>query len=235
MVNWKSQIKNVMIKFNLIRPILTANENLWQEQAQSFELDFHKGNLFRQSDAFVDETNRLFESFGFQADQFVGKTIIDIGAGSRMRANFFSGADIVAVEPLASKFIEEIPWCDLGSAKKVISEPAEVLIPELVDKADFIFSINVLDHCYDFTRIIDNACRYLKSDGLCFLSFDSHLHTSVGHPLILLEKPCRKIFTNAGFRILDFKIGFSQSYQIYRGRNGYDGNSPCLNFWLGKN
>lgn len=234
MLNWKTRVKNVMIKLGLIKPILTANEKEWQEEGQSFELNFHKGNLFRQSDAFVDETNRLFEGFGFHTDQFIGKTIIDIGAGSRMRGKFFSGSDIVAIEPLASKFIKEISWCDLNSAKMVISEPAESVISELVDSADFIFSINVLDHCFDFNRIIDNAYQYLKSDSLCFLSFDSHLNISVGHPLILLEKACRDIFVKAGFRIVDFKQGFPQEYRIYRGRNGYDGNSPCLNFWLRK-
>jgi len=217
-----------------IKPILTTNEQEWQQDAQSFELEFHKKNLFRQSDAFMEETAQIFESFGFSSNQFAGKTVIDIGAGSRLRGRFFQNSDIIAIEPLAAKFMAEISWCDLSTAKKVFSEPAEVLIPEITGSADLVFSLNVLDHCFDFNRIVSNALCYLKQDGFCFFSFDSHLHVSKGHPLILTESACRKTFVEAGFKIINYQLGFSPEYQKQRGRNGYDGNSPCLNFWLGK-
>lgn len=122
-----------------------------------------------------------------------------------MRAKFFDGAHIIALEPLASKFIIEVPWCDLNDAHEVYSEPAEKLISSLVGKVDFLFSINVLDHCYDFEIIVRNAFQYLKKGGKACLSFDCHSKTDKLHPIIVNEKVATSILFDSGYVINQFR------------------------------
>src|SRR5207245_2902887 len=96
------------------------------------------------------------------------------------------------------------------------SQPAEAFVPQLNESADFIFSINVLDHCYNFSAIASNLFRYLKPGAMAFLSFDSHFTISVGHPLVLTEPTCTRIFEGSGFSITKFQRGFGKQYERER-------------------
>lgn len=186
--------------------ILKVNADKWSSEAQAGELAFHKRPNFRSDEAgFKDGNARLFKSFGYKEDQFVGKTVVDLGAGSKLRGKYFIGSRIVAIEPLASKFIAEVQWCDLSDADEVYSEPAEVLIPQLVGRSDLLFSINVLDHCYDFEKIIGNIMTYLKVGGKACLSFDCHSKVDKLHPIIINEKVATQIFFDTGFQVNQFR------------------------------
>nr|WP_250811703.1 methyltransferase domain-containing protein [Neorhizobium tomejilense] len=186
--------------------ILKVDAEKWSSEAQSGELAFHKRPNFRSDEAGFNEANaRLFKSLSYKEDQFAGKTVVDLGAGSKLRGKYFKGSRIVAIEPLASKFMEEVAWNDLKDADEVYSEPAEKLIEGLVGRADFVFSINVLDHCYDFEIIVGNVFRYLKTGGRACLSFDCHSKVDKLHPIIINEKVATGIFFDAGFQINQFK------------------------------
>ncbi|MRR11376.1 hypothetical protein EG835_02570 [bacterium] len=201
----------------------------WQEQAQEGELEFHKHDDWRPSEDFMRQTHALFASFGFDPDAWAGKTIVDLGAGSRLRTKYFADANLVAVEPLGDRFMAEISWCDLGDAAAVYARPAEELIDELVGEADLLISINVLDHCFDFSRILQNIRDYLRPDGIAFLSFDRHEVPDEMHPLILTEDVCAREIAAAGLEIA----------RMSKGASGLAGNSQtyghgdyALNYWL---
>ena len=149
-----------------------------------------------------------------------------------MRGKFFQNSKSVVIESMAKRFMDEIAWCDFKDAEEVYSEPAENFIPELEKLIDFLFSINVLDHCFDFEKIILNVKKYLKDDGLAFLSFDSHYHVSLGHPLILTEKECKDIFNNNGLKVKKFSRKFPDSFTTVYPKNGINNQSDCLNFCL---
>lgn len=227
-------LKKIGAKFNVVEAKLREPKEKWQQEAQSFEFEFHKTNKFRQSDEFMAETSHLFRSFGFLPSNFAGQVIVDLGAGSRMRGKFFLRARQVIIEPMADKCLSEIAWCDFQDAEQIYSLPAEETIADLIGKVDFLFSLNVLDHCYDFEKIVWNVYQYLKPGGSAFLSFDSHFETSVGHPLILTESICSKIFKKNGFTITKFSEGFQGEYARLMRKPGYDNTSNCLNYWLKK-
>jgi 2-polyprenyl-3-methyl-5-hydroxy-6-metoxy-1,4-benzoquinol methylase len=228
------KVSKLLYQSGLLTKAKSQKEN-WQEDAQKFEFNFHKGSLFRQSQEFIEETDRLFSCFGFYPSQYEDKVILDLGAGSRLRSKYFVRAKLIALEPLADQFIKEIDWCDLNDAWRVYSQPAETYIEELERSIDFIMSINVLDHCFDFQKIIQNIYRYLKPDSIIFLSFDKHIETNKGHPLILTEKICNKIFQSADLHIEKFVYGFPSEFtNFFPGRRGYGGqDTVSLNYWLG--
>jgi hypothetical protein len=205
------------------------DRSIWQDKAQEGEFAYHKENIGRQSEAFLQQSARFFESFGLYRDDYKGKVIIDLGAGSKLRSKYFTSATIIAIEPLAERFMGEIAWCDLRDAAEVYSRPAEERIDACVGRADLLISVNVLDHCFDFERIIDNICAYLKPDGRAFLSFDKHGLADDLHPLSLDEPTCNRIFAQKGLVITEFSVGFGDG--LTDGR--IDGSGPYrMNYWL---
>lgn len=207
-----------------VKPVTEIDRSQWQQKAQPGELAFHKKPNFRADDAKFNEANtRFFSGLGFRADQFAGRTVVDVGAGSRLRGKYFADARLVAIEPLAEQFLAEVPWCDLRDAAELHAAPAEQYIPNLVRSADFVFSVNVLDHCFNFKDCIVNIYNYLRDDGIAFLSFDAHNKIDDLHPLILDEAIARQVFDEVGFKVERFrKMG-----TYHRGLADY-----ALGFWL---
>jgi len=201
---------------------------LWERESQDGEFRFHLKNKWRQSEKFMGQTIKLFDFFGFAQNQYEGKTIIDLGAGSKLRSKYFAGANIIVIEPLADRFLKEIKWCDLAEAKQVYSIPAEERVAECVNKADLVISINVLDHCYNFDQIIENISAYLNDNGLAFLSFDKHEETDEMHPLRLNESICEEIFLEKGLIVEAVSKGAGKIIKTY-GHGDY-----CLNYRLKK-
>lgn len=180
----------------------------WQDKAQPGELAYHVNDKWRPSEKFMRDTAALFESYGYKSDDYTGKRILDIGAGSRLRSKYFIGSEIIAIEPLAEKFINVIEWCDLPDATMLYTQPAERFIPELKDTIDLTISINVLDHCFDFRKIIYNIAKYIKPvTGRALLSFDSHSIINTMHPLMLNEHVCEQAFKDARLEVVWYATG----------------------------
>ncbi len=210
------------------KQISKFSQEKWEKRAQVGEFQFHVSNKWRQSDEFMGQTIKLFDYFGFTRDEYRDKTVVDLGAGSKLRSKYFNGANIVVIEPLAEKFIKEIAWCDLSDASVVYSLPAERRIDECLNVADLVLSINVLDHCYDFELIVENISSYLAEDGLAFLSFDKHEYPDQMHPLLLDEHTCNRIFAQKNLVIEKFTTRAGDILTTY-------GHGPyCLNYWLRK-
>ena len=209
----------------------THDREQWLNESQEGEFQWHLNDRKRRApEQWMKRNGRLLDHFGFSPSQFAGKTVLDLGAGSRLRTKYFEGATIIAIEPLADRYRAEIPWCDLDDAAEVYSAPAEERIASCADRADLVLSVNVLDHCYDFATIIENVHTYVKSDGLVFFSFDKHEKADAMHPLELDEKICEEIFSRQGFRIERATQGTGGVLPA----NTYGHGPYCLNYALRK-
>lgn len=198
---------------------------VWRWVSQRSHFIAQRGNTWRQSERFTTDTEALFRHFGFQPGDYVGRRVLDLGAGSRLRTRFFEGAEIVALEPLADRFLDEVSWSDLGDADRVYALPAEERIPELEGSADLLVSINVLDHCYDIPAVVDNVRAYLAPEGLAFLSFDSHDQVDRMHPWVLTEEGVRELFTECGLSVERMSHGLGPIGDSY-------GHGEAMSFWL---
>jgi 2-polyprenyl-3-methyl-5-hydroxy-6-metoxy-1,4-benzoquinol methylase len=179
----------------------------WRAISQREELKFHRKNEWRNTAEFREQTDAQFEAWGFSKDSFVGKTIIDIGCGSKLKSLFFENSRIIAIDPLANDFMETIEWADLKKASAVHSLPAETFIDELKDQGDLVMCINVLDHCFDPEKVVQNIHAYLKPGGLCLMSVDisdrPH-HPNPKHPSPISEEKLLSWFAQGSFK--DLKI-----------------------------
>ena len=128
--------------------------------------------------------------------------MLDVGAGSRLRTLWFEDVEIIVVEPLADRFLGEVPFCDLDRATEVHAVPGETYVRDLAGRADVVVSINALDHGYDMAASVGNIRRYLKPDGIALLSFD--LHDTVSdhmHPMVVTHPMMLDIFAQVGFEV----------------------------------
>jgi 2-polyprenyl-3-methyl-5-hydroxy-6-metoxy-1,4-benzoquinol methylase len=231
MVEVKRLVNRVLGRRTAVVPKTTEDREQWASVAQEGEFQFHKKDTWRQTPDFMRQTDRLLRHFGFTPEQYAGKVVVDVGAGSMLRTKFFTGAHLVALEPLADRFLAEIPTTDLRDAAEIYSTPAEQLIEDLVGRADLVISINVLDHCFDFAEICTNIRKYLKPDGLAFLTFDMHDKADHMHPLSLTQKTCKPLFDQAGLRIEKVTEGVGDALG---GAQTYGHGPTTLNYWLRK-
>lgn len=204
-------------------PQLTEDVGSWRDNAQPGELAFHKRPNERSSERWGELNRALWQRYGFESSDFRGKTIVDVGAGSRLRTLYFEDVRIIAIEPPAQQFIEEVEWNDLDRAASIHALPAENEIPELIGVADFVVSVNALDHGFNFTDTVVNTRKYVKDDGCAFLSFDQHHTPESMHPLVLTDEIARVVFEAAGWRVSKFTEQFR-----YHGGPG----PQALNYWL---
>jgi SAM-dependent methyltransferase len=205
-----------------LRPAI--DRDAWAQAAQNGELDFHKRHNFRaEEQVWRTCVERDWKILGLEPTGWEGKFIIDVGAGSRLRSLYFQGATLAVLEPLADRYMSEVEWHDLDKADEVYSVPAEQLVPELEGRADFIVSINALDHGFDFAEGVRNIRRYMKPDATALLSFDMHDKPDDMHPLILTDEIVRKIFEGAGFAIEKSEQG-----RRYHGADG----PLATHYWL---
>lgn len=176
--------------------VLATDDRTWAN-AQRYELDFHKRDQWRRSKYFVADNAVLFASLGFMPGDYAGKAVIDLGAGSKLRTLYFEGAHIVAIDPLADKYME-IKHCDLHQAGAVYSLPAEERVGELKGTADLLVCINVLDHCKDMMTVLENIAYYIGDDGIALLCYDARLEPNPMHPLTLDEPGSLRAFDAVG-------------------------------------
>jgi SAM-dependent methyltransferase len=150
------------------------------------------------------QTRALFSHWGYDVDDFADQLIVDLGAGSKLRSKCFRRARIVAIEPLANRFRESLSWSDLYEAERVYSVGAETVIPELDGSIAFIMCVNVLDHVYDYSKVLRNAYRMLKPGGELLLSVDLHsgYESDLMHPVNLDRSQLCATVCQAGFSIL---------------------------------
>jgi SAM-dependent methyltransferase len=183
----------------------TVDPSVWDSVAQPGELAFHKRPNIRSTGQWEAKNAQFWQRRGFSAEGWDGKLIVDVGAGSRLRSLFFRGARIIAIEPLAEKYIAEVEWQDLDRAEQVYAVPAEKDIPELHGRADLLVSMNALDHGYDFEAAVMNISRYLKPDGLAHLSFDRHDRPDNLHQLLLDDRTARAVFDRCDLAVERFE------------------------------
>jgi hypothetical protein len=227
-------VKMVRLDFHLKRKIVQAiiapllgRRRSWNWLAQRAELHFHQNNAWRQTDEFLRHSEALFEHFGFARDSFADKTLVDLGAGSRLRTAYFRDARIVVIEPLADEFRRTVPWCDLDRASAVFCKPAEERIAQLAGTADGLISINVLDHCYDLQPILTNVSAYLRPSAVAFLSFDSHDETDMLHPLKLEGETVERAIGRTDLVLERRSFGLGPLGPMY-------GHGRAANYWLRK-
>ncbi len=107
------------------------------------------------------------------------RKILQIGPGANAEINFLPG-DRFAIDPLASYFKEN--FRDFIDPKVDLTEGMAEKLPYPDSYFDVILILNVLDHCWNPLKVIDEMARCLRPNGILILHLNiytyaaSHLH-----------------------------------------------------------
>lgn len=171
----------------------------WVSIAQPGELRFYAQHPPFDVEAFVAGQ---WARFGFARDAFAGQVLIDLGCGPTVQAAWFTGVKrLIAIDPLAVRYSEHVPWNRLHLAHKVYTYAAEERIKAIVGKADALISRNALDHGFDFGQSARNIAAYLKPSGFAFISVDCHEPADPLHQMRLTPDHCESCYAAAGLLI----------------------------------
>lgn len=204
----------------------TSDQDSWRTKAQVGELGFHVHDTFRQHDEqWWPVIDGEWREMGFSPEGWEGRTVVDVGAGSRLRSLWFEGASIIAIEPLADQYMAQVAWSDLAKADEVYSVPGETFVPEVEGRADLVVSINALDHGYDLATSIGNIGRYLKPGATAFVSFDMHdTVTDEMHPMVVRHDDLVRMFPTIGLKL----TRTAEHSRRYHGASG----PKARHYWL---
>lgn len=160
-LNWKKAQENEKKFWESI--YLKKSENLYSEINDDDSISFCKEILYRHN---------------LEPTLFDGKIIMDLGCGpyglikgmlnlhNIKKLNF---EKIFGVDPLMDYYKEKIGILSDSSIVKLYSNQGENL-PFENNSIDVIFSTNVLDHCQDPSKVVNEVKRVLKSNGHFYCS-----------------------------------------------------------------
>ena len=192
---------------DVVSQTLAERNAEWKSWHQPYELNYHEQDNYRWHDEdFTAHWTEVFGTFsGLCSDQFGhDNVIIDIGCGSRPAFDWFDDQCLkYHLDPLLDEYyrIEQVQrFWENKPRESLLLKPAEEFIPSLENRGDFVNCWNVLDHTYDWRRILLNLWRYTKSDGLLCIGTDFQSQ-GVGHPGINDPLYFRE-FVNSHFQVL---------------------------------
>ena len=202
----------------------------WELHSQSAELTWWQDHPPPSLQEAIEQSTALLDRWGFALDQFANANVIDVGCGPTGRLSAFSGGNFVAVDPLIRKY------ATIGAPLKRYRQwfecPAERRIVDLENWADAIFSINALDHGFDFCAAIINLRSCLRLGGLLFLSMgvDNPHAPDHAHPLRVTNEFVTRFLTVVGFSVDRISRGRSYLHPDGTWQDTYSGG-PAYHWW----
>ena len=211
--------------------IIKVDKERW-DIAQQYER-----NIWMQKyTSAADDRNKIHEILFLGYDdlqRYHFKNVIEIGCGpfTNMRIilqHINRPQKIVLLDPLVSDYLKH-PNCSyknrfLNEAPiELIDSPAEEFIPS--DQFDLVVMINVLDHCFDISKVFNTVIKCLKPSGIFVFSDSVFLphdlwnlipnNYDAGHPIRLTEAYVDN-FLKDNFRILYLRKFFGLYNEPHR-------------------
>ena len=98
----------------------------------------------------------------------------------------------MCIDPLLDEYLRlckemKITWRKNISGSYLYSSQAEELIEYLIGKGKFILCWNVLQHSYNWRKILENISKYAQHDSIICISIEFETR-EIGHPANIPEK-----------------------------------------------
>ena len=170
----------------------------WQEENQTFELDFHSKENYRWTPEFWTAWSKHFCDWcGVALPDYKDKVVLDVGCGSVPAIDCFGYSTRFYIDPLIEEYAkipETSEYWDSHHLVNSCSVPAEERISSLIGVCSFINFWNAIDHAYNWRKCIDNVTQYAREGCImCFSTdYNAHTgHTGIDNPTELYETLCK--------------------------------------------
>jgi len=159
---------------------MAQDKTRWQK-AQSAEFNFWKQKYTppeKYSERFVEAE---LKKIGLNLASFRHKTVLEIGCGPKGPINFLPPGKKYGLDPLMDEYLES--GCYSKKDVEYIKGKGEKTDFES-NFFDIVICYNVLDHCEDPIKTLNEVWRILKKNGVLFL--EVHVVKNVGPFLVRL-------------------------------------------------
>ena len=188
----------------------------WDSRKEAISLDFYKH--------FAEDLNGILKDIlEIKKNTF----ILEIGSGAAGTITFIDSDNKYAIDPLEYFYstVKEFTK-DRDSRVKYFSAKGEEL-PFEKEMFDLIIIDNVLDHCADPDKVVEEMNRVLKPGGIIFFRQNTYHCWGVfvrsimekivfdkGHPFTFSKSRLEKIFTKFNFTTLKFsRFGYFKTWK----------------------
>lgn len=160
------------------------NKERWITECQTFELDFHQKENYRwDKESFESAWRKHFERWcGVTASDMECCLVLDIGCGSRPAIDYFVDSERFYIDPLVMQFSDIPEVADAWDDERLMNAmgvPAEEMVGALAGRCDFVNCFNVLDHCFEWRKVLENMAAYCKQGAV--VSFGTDITPHKGH------------------------------------------------------
>lgn len=171
---------------------LQGESNWWKEHPPKWLPDCQRASA------------ALAGRFGLSRNEFVGKSVLDVGCGPTARLSWFDRAESsLGLDPLADVYLDRYPEF-VAWYKGLSSEPIEEFMPRWRESFDWVLSFNALDHGYSLPLAIRNIAAYLRPGGgraLLSVGCDVINTPDACHPLKIHPQAMTGLLVAAGLEI----------------------------------
>lgn len=155
------------------------------------EITFWKALYKKAGNTFENEhyRNRMLSIAGEQNDAFWGnKVVVDFGCGPAGSLTWTKTPAVkIGIDVLAERYLRAFGE-DIVKQDMIYVTSSEEKIPMPDQFADYLITINSLDHVDNLDMITSELLRILKKDGILLASFNINELSTECEPQILTEK-----------------------------------------------
>lgn len=196
------------------------------EKSQIAEIDFWKQGEQKYAHFSRQYWDREVENYcGYvQLDDFVHKSVLEVGCGPKGMIHYFPARQKVGVDPLIGEY-RKLGILEDSNVKHVTGVGEEL---DFLDETfDIIICFNILDHSKEPSKVCREMYRVLRKNGR--IIFHSHCITPLIKPIRILlkyfDKPHPWHFTSGELNQMFTNAHFQQSFVRI---TGFHWKARCL-------
>ena len=139
-------------------------------------------DAFNQEESLKATFMRYCDRLDINKDTFKNKRVIDIGCGPRGTLHYFNAKLKIGVDPLANLYQK---FFNVDEQDMIYINSGAENIPLDDNFADFVISVNALDHIDNFKQAIKEIHRILKPEGCIILQLNINKKRTITEPILL--------------------------------------------------
>ncbi|MBW2991804.1 class I SAM-dependent methyltransferase [Candidatus Woesearchaeota archaeon] len=145
--------------------MMTKIDNEEWKNSQKFESRYWNAQV--KKDGEPGRPEEQLKQFKEYVEDTTDKILVDVGAGPRGILKLFDSKISIAIDPLMKEFKEQGYSFEDQKFIPVAGQGENLPLPD--NYADYVFSLNALDHVQDATKSFKEMVRVLKPKGRLFL------------------------------------------------------------------
>jgi len=191
-----------------------VSKQRWKE-AQDYEKNWWKKNSHFDSKMYVNNSKRIKDEIHNYINLKRKNKILQIGCGPDDVIHHFGEGKLYGIDPLMKDYNQ------MGILKKDNVKNIKGVgenLPFEDNFFDLIIINNVLDHCQNPKKVLEEINRCLKKEGVLYTETNvrpkllypflkmvwwTKISTAKGHPYLFLPKSLRKLIQSCNFEILE--------------------------------